>query len=211
MIKSILLFIVVMLAFPRLVLAEIDKDLRFKLGSAAASDRIEFRNAAGHGSSNNGTNAQVEFVFGPHRDFASFIMAVGLFHRQHTGKIDDLSMPTKVDYSVTGMSIAPGLRLRINDAWNFEWKGEIGIGEGQVTLNSPGVNWNATKKANYGSLSMIFGLYYLFKNSASRVGLELGGQEFRGDFEILSNSSGWTRGSVTGSNYTGNIVYGIQF
>ncbi len=214
--KPILLFLVIMFAFPCLVLAEVDKDLRVKLGSAAGADRIEFQTATGHGSTNDSTNAQVEVVLSSHRDsFARFIMAIGFFHRQHSGEIKDLSLPIKVDYSVTGMSFAPGLRLRINDEWNFEGKIEIGAGNaGKVTLNSPGVDWNATERGDYGSLSLIVGWYYLFKSSASRVGFELGVQTFQGDFQIWSNSGGfgqWSYGSVTGEAGTVNLVYSIQF
>jgi hypothetical protein len=212
-IKSILLFLVVILAFPCVVLAEIDKDIRFKMGSASGSDRIEFGNTIGHGSSNNGTNAQVEVVLGPHRDSAaSFIMAIGLFYRHHPGDIQNLSIPIKVDYSVGGMSIAPGIRLRGSDTWSFEGKVEVGVGNaGKVTLDSPGVDWNATKKGNYGSLSLIAGYYYLFKNSASRVGFEVGMQKFYGDFKICSNSGYWSLGNVSGTGGTANLIYGIKF
>ncbi len=160
-----------------------------------------------------GTNAQVELVLSQHRDAAfGFVMAIGFFHRQHSGEIQDLSIPIKVDYSVSGMSIAPGARLRISDTLNFEVKFDIGLSNaGQVTLNSPGVNWNATKKGDYGSVSLIVGGYYLFKSSSIRVGVEVGMQEFEGDFEIWSNGGSWSSGNVTGERGTANIVCGFQF
>lgn len=213
MIKSVLLFLVIMLTFPCLASAEIDTDLRFKLGTAAGAQRLEFENAVGHGSNNSGSNSQVEVVLGPHRDSAaSFIMAIGLFSRHHTGGIQDQSIPIKVDYSVTGISIAPGLRVKSNNSWSFEGKFEIGGGRtGKVTLDSPGVNWNATEKGYYGSLSLIAGYYYLFKNSSSRVGFEIGIQKFYGDFEIWSNHGYWSYGRVSGDGGTVNMIYGIQF
>jgi len=211
--KPILLFLAILFAFPCLAFAGIDTDLRIKLGSVAGADRIVFINAVGHGSNNNGTNAQVEVVLSPQRDRAvGFIMAISAFHRQHEGQTHDLSLPIKVDYAVTGMSIAPGVRLRISDTWNFEGKLELGAGNaGNVTVNSPGVIWNATKTGSYESASLIAGWYYLFKSAASRVGLEVGGQTFKGNFEIWSNHGYWTDGHVTGTGGTVNIVYGIQF
>ncbi len=202
----------IILALPCLAFAEVDTDLRVKLGSAAGAQRIEFGDYIGHGSDNNGTNAQLEYILCPHRADASFILTMGLFHRRHPGNIDDFSFPTKVEYTVTGISIAPGLRAKLSDAWNFEGKIEIGgSNAGTLTLDSPGVMWNATKKGPYGSLSLIAGWYYLLKNTPSRVGLELGMQTFRGDFEILSNTGSWSRGQVTGTSATVNIVYGIEF
>jgi len=212
--KLILLILAILFAFPCPVLAEIDRELRFKFGSAARPDRIEFQNAVGHGSSKNGTNAQVEVVLSPQRDSAvRFIMTLGLFHRDHSGKINDLSFPISVDYSVYGMSVAPGLRLRLNDAWNFEGKLEVGASNtGNMRLNSPGVSWNAMRAGDYTSLSLIAGWYYSFAGSASQVGFELGYQKFNGDFEIWSNSgSNWSSGTLNGTNGTANILYGIQF
>jgi hypothetical protein len=78
-------------------------------------------------------------------------------------------------------------------------------------LDSPGVDWNATKKDDYRSLSPILGCYYLLENSASQVGLEVGFQKFWGDFEIWSNTGRWYPGTISGKNYTANIIYGIQF
>jgi hypothetical protein len=213
MTKPLLLLLVIMLAFPCLGFAETDTDLRFKYGSAAGADEIEFENAAGHDSNSSGTNAQVEVVLSRHQDsLFRFIMGIGLFHRHHSGEIQDLSIPIRVDYSVNGMSIAPGVRLRINDALNFEVKFEAGLGDaGQVTLNSPGVNWNATKRGRYNSISLIVGGYYLFKSPSIRVGVEVGMQEFEGNFEIWSNSGSWSSGSVSGEGGTANIVCGFQF
>jgi len=138
-----------MLAFPCLVSAEIGTDLRFKFGSAAGADEIEFENAVGHDSNSSGTNAQVEVVFSRDQDsLFRFITAIGFFHRHHSGEIQDLSIPIRVDYSVNGMSIAPGASLRINDALNFEVKFEAKLGDaGQVTLNSPGVTGMPRKEA----------------------------------------------------------------
>lgn len=214
--KSILLVLIIMLAFPCVILAETDMDLRFKLGSAAGSDRIASDyTTIGHGPDDRGTNVQVEVVLNRHPDWdttARFIIGLGLFYRQHPGEIQNLSIPIKVDYSAIGVSIAPGLRLRINDTWNIEGKIELGIGNGaKLTLDSPGVNRYATKRGDYKSLSPIVGCYYLFKNSTSRVGFEVGEQKFWGDFEIWSNSGRWTDGDLSGRNETVNIIYGIQF
>lgn len=203
-----------MLAFPCLGLAD-DKDLRLKLGSATGSDRIEIENTIGHGPENyHGTNVQVEVVLSPNDwdSFSGFIMGIGLFYRQHPGEIQNLSIPIKVDYSAIGMSMAPGLRFRSNDTWNVDWKVEVGFGRAmKVALDSPGVNWNAAKRGDYLSLGPIVGCYYLFGNSASRVGIEFGYQKFWGDFEIWSNDGRWSHGTLSGVNQTINMVYGIQF
>jgi hypothetical protein len=136
-------------------------------------------------------------------------MGIGIFYRQHPGEIQNLSIPIKVDYSAIGMSIAPGIRLRINDTWNVDWKIEVGAGKTvNVTLDSPGVNWNATKRDRYASLSPIVGCFYLFEHSASRVGLEVGYQKFWGDFGIWSNYGHWSQGTLSGVNLTVNLVYG---
>lgn len=211
--KSILLFLIIMSAFPCLVLAEIDTDLRFKLGSATGSDRIEIGNTIGHGQDDYGTNAQAEAVLSSHRDSrARFILGLGLFKRQHPGEIESLSIPIKMDYSVLGMSIAPGVRFRINDSLNIEGKIEVGISNsGKVTLDSPGIGWNDTKRDDYASVSLIIGCYYLLGNSASKIGLEVGYQEFEGDFQIWSNSGNWSGGNVSGTHATVNLIYGIQF
>jgi hypothetical protein len=211
--KSILTALIIIFAFPCFALAEIDTDLRFKLGSTAGADRIEIGNSVGHGSNHPGTNAQVEVIISPHNDAtARFIMGIGLFYRYHPGEINSLSIPIKIEYSGFGLSMAPGLRYRISDAWNVEWKMEVGIGETKkVTLDSPGVDWNATKEGNYMSVSPIIGCYYLLKNNTKRVGLELGYQNFSGDFEILSNNGKRSEGNISGVNPTANIIYGVQF
>lgn len=205
----------IMFAYPCLVFAEIDTDLRFKLGNAAGAYRIEFENTLGHGPDGHGTNVQLEAVFNRHPKWdtsARFIMGLGLFYRQHPGEIVDTSIPIKVDYSVYGMSISPGLRLNIDDGWTFEAKIEVGISyANKVTVDSPGVNWRTTANDEYISLSPIAGCYYLFENSASRVGFEVGNQKFWGDFNISSNNGTWSDGTVSGKNFIANIIYGVQF
>jgi hypothetical protein len=42
-------------------------------------------------------------------------MALGVFYRRHPGEIDDISIPIKMNYSAIGVSIAPGVRLRIDE------------------------------------------------------------------------------------------------
>jgi hypothetical protein len=211
--KPIVLFLFAMLAFPCLVYAEIETDLRFKLGNAAGLDGIEFENAVGSGPDKRGTNAQAEVVMSPRPDSrTSFVIGIGLFHRQHSGEINNLSVPIDVEYAVTGMSIAPGARLRISDALSFEMKFELGLSSaGHVTLKSPGIDWNAARKGNYLSTSLIAGAYYVFESSSIRVGVEVGMQEVNGHFEIMSNGGGWSPGNLTGEGGIGNIVFGFQF
>jgi hypothetical protein len=202
-----------MFAFPCLVLAEIDTDLQFKFGSAPGSDRIEIGNTIGHGPDDYGTNVQVEAVFKRHgNSTANFIMGLGFFYRQHDGEIDNLPDPIKVDYAAHGVSIAPGLRLRIDDIWNIEVKIEFGAGKAdKMMLDSSGVNWSVLKTDDYISVSPVLGFYYLFENAASRIGFEIGNQEFWGDFEIWTASGSRSPGTVSGRNVTANLVYGIQF
>lgn len=211
--RSFLLFLILTFAFPHFVFAGVDTDLRLKLGTAAGAQRLDFGNVVGHGSSDRGTNAQIEVVVSRQQDSTvRFIMALGAFRRQHEGKINDLSFPTRVNYSVAGMSFAPGVRVRINDTWNVEGKVEAGLGNaGKLTLDSPGVIWNDTKKGEYQSISVIAGAYYNFKNTRSRIGLEIGMQEFNGHFEILSNSGQWAAQHVTGRSPIANLVVGIEF
>jgi hypothetical protein len=210
---SLLLLLILRFAFPGFVFAGTDMDLRLKFGTAAGAQRLDFGNIVGHGSSDKGTNAQIEVILSRRQDTpVRFLMAFGAFSRRHEGKINDLSFPAKVDYSVAGLSFAPGVRVRINDTWNFEGRIEAGFGNsGKLTLDSPGVIWNDTKKGDYQSISLIAGMYYLFKNTTSRLGLEIGMQEFNGDFEIRTNGGIWTAANVTGRSAIANIVYGIQF
>ncbi|HTF99268.1 MAG TPA: hypothetical protein VK654_01620 [Nitrospirota bacterium] len=211
--KIIALILIAMIALPELVSAEIDTDLRIKYGTAAGAQRLELVNFVGHGSGDKGSNASIELALSLRRESkVRFMISLGAFHRQHTGDMNDLSYPTNVNYEVDGLSLAPGVRVKINERWYAEGKVEIGRGnEGRVTFNSPGVAWNATKTGTYGSLSVIGGIYYLFKNISSRVGVELGVQTFQGDFGIWSNYGYWDTCSVTGTSPIANIAYSYQF
>ncbi len=209
--KRFALIIAVVLVFP--CIASAAADLRLKLGNAAGAEKIEFGNVTGDGTGSSSSNVQVEVALSHASDAAvGFVMGLGIFHRKHSGKIDDLVLPTTMDYKVTGISVAPGIQIKATDNFNFELRFELGYGNaGELTLNTPNFVWNKTDTGQYVSASLIAGWYYAFSKPGLQLGLEIGAQSFEGDFKIWNNFSGWENGTVKGTDGIANLVLGMRF
>jgi hypothetical protein len=209
--KRFALILAVVLAFP--CMASAAADLRLKLGNAAGAEKLEFGGVTGDGTGSRSSNVQAELALSHASDApVGFVMGLGIFHRKHSGKIDDPTLPTTMDYKVTGISVAPGIRIKATDNFNFELKFELGYGnEGELTLTSPNVTWNDTDTGQYVSASLIAGWYYAFSKPGLQLGLEIGAQSFRGDFRIWNNFSGWEDGTVKGTDGIANLVLGMRF
>jgi hypothetical protein len=209
--KRFALILTVVLAFPCMASAAVD--LRVKLGNAAGAEKIEFGGITTDGDGRSSSNVQLEAVLSPASDATvGFVMGLGIFHRKHSGKIDDPVIPTTMDYEVTGISVAPGFRIKATDNFNFELKLELGYGgSGKLTLESPNMTWNDTDTGTYTSASLIAGWYYAFSKPGLQLGLEIGAQSFQGDFKIWNNFSGWEDGTVKGTDAIANLVLGMRF
>ncbi len=201
------------LVFPCTTSAEINKDLRLKLGSTAGFDEMKLGSLKDEGSDKVRGNVQIETVFSPHwQSFGGFVVGIGIFRRQHSGKMDDLGLETNVDYRVSGVSVAPGYRMKHSDRFHFEGKLELGYGKaGEGTLSTPGVSWNTTKEGRYESVTMIAGWYYSFRRPGCQLGLEVGMQDVQGNFAIMNNNGQWTGIQATGTNGAANLIAGIRF
>ncbi len=209
-VKWFVLIFVVVFIFPRIASAAID--LRFKLGSAAGAEKIEAGSSlSGTGNGTSSSNGQVEVVLPASDAIVGYVTGFGIFHRKHSGQIDDLVLPTKMDYEVIGISVSPGFRIRASNNFNFELKLELGYGKGELTLESPYSTWNETKRDIYTSGSLIAGWYYAFDQPGLQLGLELGVQSFSGKFKIWSNLISWDDGTVRGTDGVANLVLGMRF
>ena len=189
-------------------------DIRVKLGSAAEAEKIEINgDTTTDNFGSNSSNKQVELALSPASDSAvGFVLGWGIFNRKHSGKFYDLGPATTMDYEVTGISVAPGIRILASDNFKFELKLELGWGgAGQLTLETPGYVWNYIDTGEYTSESLIAGWYYTFSKPGLQLGLEIGAQSFQGGFKILNNSGQWVDGTVKGSLGTANIVFGLSF
>lgn len=188
-------------------------DLRIKFGSAVGADEVEV--PAGTTTVNtdkHGGNVQVEWVVSPAQgSIAGPVFGVGFFGRQHSGKIDDPTRSTKVDYDAAGVSLAGGLRLKSSERFHFELKVEVGLGSGGVTMDSPSYGGSNTRDDTYSSAALIAGWYYSFSKPGFQLGLELGAQSFTGDFQIRNSMGRWDTGRVTGSGGTANATLGFHF
>jgi hypothetical protein len=163
-----------------------DVDLRVKLGSAAGVDNIEIADFAGADTSQeDSSNFQIEVAFSPRQDSAvNFVGTVGIFGRDHKGHVDDLFLPTDVEYKAAGLSGSAGVSIKTNENLHFEGRLELALGSGELTFSKPGL----------------------------QLGLELGAQTFVGNFQIWDDVAGaWTDGKVKGSGGMANLVIGYRF
>lgn len=209
----LLIALALVLTFPCVSSADVNADLRVKLGSAAGMQDIEIDDISTDLDENGGGNVQLEVALSPAwHSPVGFVMGIGIFHRKHSGKDTDPTSPTTVDYEVTGISIAPGVRIRTSDRFQFEGRLEIGYGpEGEATFSTPGFAWNDTKEGSYASATLIAGWYYLFAKPGMQLGFELGLQSFVGEFQIWNSAGYWADGNVSGTTGTANVVLGLRF
>jgi hypothetical protein len=139
---------------------------------------------------------------------------VGAFSRSHSGTVSDVYAglgPTKVEYDAAGVSLGAGARLRFTPNFHMDVKLEFGLGSGDMTLTTPGFIWNQTKDQGYSSTSLLVGGYYTIGRHGPQFGIELGAQDFYGDFEIWNNGGYWSEGYVEGTGGVINMVLGFRF
>jgi hypothetical protein len=197
---------------PGAAMSRTDKDLRLKFGSAAQIDEISAVGNTFTVSGEDSSNVQIEFTAGMYgQSNVGLVLSAGLFARTHSGKDNDPSLPTTIDYKAKGLSLGVGIGIKASDHLHFEGKLDFGFGSGDGTLSSPGIVFNETEASGYTSVSMILGAYYTVSSPGFQIGLELGAQSFSGDFDIRSNFGGWETLRVKGSNSTANLVVGVRF
>ncbi|HTQ74070.1 MAG TPA: hypothetical protein VMI74_07270 [Burkholderiales bacterium] len=188
-------------------------DLRVKLGGAAGIDHVEVTNiVTADATQDAGGNFQIELVMAQRPESGvGLVGSVGLFGRQHNGKVPDPVLPTDIKYAAAGVSGSIGASFRANENLNFEGRLELGIGSGVPTLTTPGFAWNSVRAGLYSSASLIFGSYYTITSPGLQIGLELGAQSFVGNFQIWNNTGFWSDAKVSGSGGMGNLIVGYRF
>lgn len=211
LIRKIALIAIYCLAVPLVAFAEINTDLRIKLGSAAGVKEVEATNIGQVDTSPKSSgNFQIEVAMSQKQESGPFLVgSVGLFGRSHSGHYD--ALPTDIKYDAGGISAAAGAGVKVNDNIHFEGKLEIGVGSGKPTLTTPGFTWNTVQEGIYSSASLLVGGYYTIAKPGLQIGLELGTQSFIGNFQIWNSAGYWVDSSVKGSGGTANIVFGYQF
>lgn len=197
----------------QLARAELNTDLRVKLGGAAGIDKAEITNIAQTDVTQKSSgNFQIELVMSPKQPSGvSFVGSIGLFGRNHVGNDSDPFSPTEIEYSASGLSASAGASFGTGGNLHFETRLELAVGTGKPTLTTPGFVWNSTKEGSYSATSLILGGYYTLNSPGLQLGLELGGQSFVGNFQIWNNSGFWSDGKVEGSGSFINLVVGYRF
>ncbi len=193
--------------------AETNVDLRLKLGSSAGVDKVEFSNIdQSDASQSDSGNFQIEAAFTPRQSSpVNFVGTIGLFSRNHEGHVTDPVFPTDVKYDASGVSGSVGVSVAANEDFHFEGRLELASGSGKPTLSTPFVVWNPTKEGSYTATSVILGGYYTISKPGLQVGLELGTQSFKGEFQIWNNAGFWSDGNVKGSGGIANLIIGYRF
>ncbi len=209
--KKIIFVIIAAVVLPKLALAELNSDIRVKLGSAPGAEKLELSGTTFDLDRNGGGNFQIEAVLSPvQADPVGFVFSAGLFGRSHKGN-ENFFTQTAVEYDAAGISLAGGVGIKASPAFHFEGKVDLDLGVGKPKLSSPTVVWNPTEDGGYAALSLIFGGYYTFGKPGLQLGLELGAQTWKGDFRIQNNIGQWTDASVNGSGGFANLVIGVRF
>ncbi len=216
--KKITLILVVLLVLPGIALAEMRVDLRFRAGNAAGVDKLEVFPDTFNGSGDTSRNIQFDAVLTPLATApVSPLFSFGIFNRRHSGSVLDLtepgSAPITVDYNVTGVNLGIGMSIRANDNLHFEAKFEFSGGEGEPDLSGPGWIFGSIESDSYGATSFLVGGYYTIMDPGVQLGLELGAQSFRGDFQIhdINFPEFVYDGTVRGSGGIVNFVVGYRF
>ncbi len=193
--------------------AEMNADLRVKLGNAAGVtqvDLIDFVN--GNATGDTGGNFQVELILSNRQQAgAYFVGGVGLFGRTHEGDVNDPFLPTHVQYDAGGVSGTAGIGVVAGPNFHMEGRVELDLGSGSPTLTTPGAIWNSTRDGGYAAWDLIVGGYYTVSQPGLQIGLELGVQSFSGDFQIMNGFGFWDDAKVKGSGGIANLVIGVRF
>ena len=209
--KKIIFVLVIAIALPKLALAELNTDIRVKLGSAPGVNRVEVSGLSADLEKKGGGNFQIEAVFSPVQpDPIGYVFSAGIFGRTHKGT--DKALPqTDVQYDAGGISLAGGIGIKANPQFHFEGKVGLDLGAGSPK-STPGFGWNSTENKGYAALSLIFGGYYTAPGKPGlQLGLELGAQTWNGDFRFQNNLGQWIDGTVKGSGGFANLVIGLRF
>ncbi len=195
--------------------AEVNVDVRAKLGYATGVENVEFTDVmATNGSQNGGANFQIELILSQKVDAgATFVGGVGLFDRTHKGEVSFQSPPgvTDVEYDAVGISGTAGVSYKVSDNFHIEGRGELDIGEGKPTLSTPNVIWHSVQDGPYVAVELLLGGYYTVSYPGLQLGLELGLEAFAGNFQIRSNSGSWIDSYAKGRGGCGNLVIGWRF
>ncbi len=193
--------------------ADMNVDVRVKLGNAAGIEHVELTNiGTADASEDGGGNFQVELVLSQKVDAgATLVGGVGLFGRTHKGTVPDPFFPTDVEYDAGGVSGTIGVGIPAGPNLHFEGRVELDLGRGEPTLSTPGAVWNSTQDGAYVAGELLFGGYYTVSKPGLQLGLELGVQSFTGEFQIWNNAGYWNDAKVKGSGGIINFVIGARF
>ncbi len=215
--SPILLVLAALLLVPAYAFAA-DFDVRIKGGKVPGVDTMYIESIvdATDGNADSSNNAQAELVVAFMRGRFSPLFTIGGFNRSHSGTVTDLwagMYPTLVNYDASGLTVGGGVRYKISPYFNMEAKIELGFGSGKnVSFVTPGdVPWNQIKAEEYVSSSLIIGGYFVGGKPGPIVGVEVGFQEWTGDFQIWNNRGFWSDGYVSGSGGMVNLVVGVRF
>ncbi len=206
--KTILLIPLLVIISCGIALADTNVDVRVKLGSAAGAHEFEIGGVdMGPSFDTSGGNFQVEVDITPRlEEPVGYVFGAGIFGRRHEGHFGD----TDVAYDASGLSLAGGISARADENLHFEGKFELDLGSGNVSLSTSGPPWPPTREGGYSAVSIIGGGYYTVSQPGLQLGLELGVQSFRGNFQSW-NGAGWDDGDVRGSGGTINFTIGYRF
>ena len=208
--KKIILVILAAIVLPKLAFAELNSDIRVKLGSAPGAKEFEVNGITTDLERDGGGNFQIEAVFSPvQADPVGFVFSAGIFGRNHRGN-ENVFTQSRVEYDAGGISVAGGLGIKASPNFHFEGKLGLDLGAGRPK-STPGLGWFSTENGGYAALSLIFGGYYTVGKPGLQLGLELGAQSWNGDFRYQNNVGQWTDGTVKGSGGFANFVIGVRF
>lgn len=191
-------------------------DLRLKLGDAAGITKVSSPYVSLDFSAESSGNFQIEGNWGQYNDSnVGLIFSAGLFSRVHSGSgivpLNGLYYPTTVDYEANGISLGVGVGIISSNNLHFEGKFEYGFGSGDGSMDTPGFIWNPTSDGPYTSASIIVGVYYTVSQPGFQIGLELGRQAFKGEYDIAVTGGGSMTVEVEGSGAIASLVIGGRF
>jgi hypothetical protein len=112
------------LLFPAIALAEVNTDLRVKLGNSVGLDEVNVEGfPVGPGSGTGGGNFQIEVDISPRQASpVGYVFSAGVFGRTHSGDFVFFGQPAQVDYQAAGLSLGAGVGVKANDRLHFEGK-----------------------------------------------------------------------------------------
>jgi len=199
---------VIALVLPQFAHAELNTDIRVKLGSAPGATKYEVGGLSTDLSRDGGGNFQAEVAFSPVQENPiGYVFGVGLFGRTHKG--NDNSVPqTHVEYDAAGLSLTGGIGYKASPGFHFEGKGGLDLGSGKPKFSTPS---QPIDSGGYSALSLILGGYYTVSKPGFQIGLELGAQTWRGNFRMQNGFGQWIDSYVRGDGGFANLVVGVRF